>query len=133
MTRLCISSIEKEKHQKKGKGDLISRRREYYRHRRAALCTEEHESSLRKQRTTYSCTNILTNAQVDHSELTQNSGSSADQGYHGLTIQMSLQTITEWITVNLHIQNHVPTTFIPHACMHAFLGSPFDAVSICLV
>ena len=29
--------------------------------------------------------------------------------------------------------DHVPTTFIPHACMHAFSGSPLDAVSICLV
>ena len=35
--------------------------------------------------------------------------------------------------VNLRIQNHVPTTFIPHVCMHAFSGSPLDAVSICLV
>ena len=33
----------------------------------------------------------------------------------------------------LHIQNHVPTTFILHACMHAFSGSPLGAVSICLV
>ena len=39
----------------------------------------------------------------------------------------------ESITGNLCIQNHVPTTLIPHACMHAFSGSPFDAVSICLV
>ena len=33
----------------------------------------------------------------------------------------------------LRIQNHVPTAFIPHACMHTFSGSPLDAVSICLV
>ena len=37
------------------------------------------------------------------------------------------------IAGNLHIQNRVPTAFIPHACMHAFSGSPLDAVSICLV
>ena len=57
----------------------LSQRREYYRHRRAALSTEEHESSLREWRTTYS-TDALTNAQVDRSELAQNSGRSADQG-----------------------------------------------------
>ena len=39
----------------------------------------------------------------------------------------------EYITGNLHIQDQVPTTFLPHACMHAFSGSPLDAVSICLV
>ena len=49
-----------------------------------------HESSLRKQRATYS-TDTSTNAQVDRSVLAQNSSSSADQGYHSLTIQMSLQ------------------------------------------
>ena len=113
----------------------LSRRREYYRHRRAALCTEEHESSLCERRTTYS-TDASTNAQVDRSELTQNSGSSADQWYVEL-LQLDhpdvTAKITEWIIVSLHIQNHVPTTFIPHACMHAFSGSPLDAVSICLV
>ena len=41
--------------------------------------------------------------------------------------------VTEQITVNLRIQNHVPTTFIPHVCMHAFSGLPLDAVNICLV
>ena len=41
--------------------------------------------------------------------------------------------VTKQITINLRIQNHVPTAFIPHACMHAFSGSPLDAVSICLV
>ena len=41
--------------------------------------------------------------------------------------------VIEQITVSLHIQNHVPTTFIPHACMHAFSSSPLDAVGICLV
>ena len=35
--------------------------------------------------------------------------------------------------LQLRIQNHVPTTFIPHARMHVFSGSPLDAVSICLV
>ena len=35
--------------------------------------------------------------------------------------------------LQLSIQNHVPTTFIPHACMHVFSGSPLDAVCICLV
>ena len=58
----------------------LSQRREYYRCRRAALSTEEHESSLHERRTTYS-TNASTNAQVDRSELAQISGSSADQGY----------------------------------------------------
>ena len=113
----------------------LFRRREYYRGRRAALCTEEHESSLRERRTTYS-TDASTIAQVDRSELAQNSGSSADQGYVEL-LQLDhpdvTAKITEWIIVSLHIQNHVPTTFIPHACMHAFSGSPLDAVSICLV
>ena len=55
----------------------LFRRRENYRRRRAALCTEEHESSLHERRTTYS-TDASTNAQVDRSELAQNSGSSAD-------------------------------------------------------
>ena len=41
------------------------------------------------------------------------------------------QDVTRW--------NRLPypeprvTTFIPHACMHAFSGLPLDAVSICLV
>ena len=46
----------------------LSRRIEYYRRRRAALRTEEHESSLCEWRTTYS-TDASTNAQVDHIEL----------------------------------------------------------------
>ena len=58
----------------------FAQRREYYRRQRAALNTEEHESSLRERRTTYS-PDALTNAQVDHSELAQNSGRGVDQGY----------------------------------------------------
>ena len=59
----------------------LSRRRDYYRRRRAALSIQEYESNLRERRTTYS-TDASTNAQaVDRSELVQNSGSSADQGY----------------------------------------------------
>ena len=57
----------------------LFQRRDYYRRRRAALSTKEHESSLREWRTTYS-TDASTNAQVDRSKLAQKSGRSADQG-----------------------------------------------------
>ena len=55
----------------------LFRRRECYRRRGAALCIEEHAYSLREWRTIYS-TDASTNAQVDRSELAQNSGGSAD-------------------------------------------------------
>ena len=37
-------------------------------------------------------------------------------------------------SINLCIRNHVPTTFhLSCVSMHAFSGSPLDAISICLV
>ena len=54
-----------------------------------------------------------------------------DMTYYDREGKDTVQDVTG--TNYLRIQNHMPTTFIPHACMHAFSGSPLGAVSICLV